>query len=158
VAAAGADHVLIDDGSPLPLPWSGGPDRVLDLVGAQTVVDSLRLVARGGTVCVAGSLSGWLVPGFEPIAMVPSGTRLTAFHSKDAAGEAGAAALQHIVRAVEAGLYRPNLDRVFDLGQAAEAHRYMENNDATGKVVLLPRAAQEITAAPTDRRRSDGDR
>src|SRR5689334_13351159 len=66
--AAGAGHVLIDHGSPL-----GAADYVLDLVGARTAVDSLRLVGRGGTVCVAGSLSGWLIPDFEPIAMIPSG-------------------------------------------------------------------------------------
>jgi len=37
-----------------------------DLVGASTAVDSLHLVRRGGTVCMTGSLSGWLIPSFEP--------------------------------------------------------------------------------------------
>jgi NADPH:quinone reductase-like Zn-dependent oxidoreductase len=46
--------------------------------------------------------------------------------------------LQRIVDAVAAGRYRPNVDRVFDLDEMAEAHRYMENNQATGKVILLP--------------------
>lgn len=137
--AAGAGHVVVDDGGPLRLPWPEGPSHVLDLVGADTVVDSLRLAGRGGTVCVAGSLSGWLVRDFEPIAMIPSGARLTAFHSNDATGRAGAATLQRVVRNVEAGVYRPNVDRVFDLDDIAAAHRYMEGNQATGKVVLLPR-------------------
>ena len=113
------------------------PDHVLDLVGASTVVDSLRLVRRGGTVCVAGSLSGWLIQDFEPIAMIPSGTRLTAFHSDDAKGSAGAAVLQRVVRNVEAGVYRPNIDRVFGLDDIVAAHRYMEDNQAAGKVVML---------------------
>src|SRR5205807_1855433 len=68
LSAAGVDHVLLDDGSPLHIPWAAGPSHVLDLVGTSTVVDSLRLVRRGGTVCVAGSLSGWLIRDFEPIA------------------------------------------------------------------------------------------
>jgi NADPH:quinone reductase-like Zn-dependent oxidoreductase len=110
-----------------------------DLVGASTVAGSLRLVRRGGTVCVAGSLSGWLIRDFEPIAMIPSGTRLTAFHSDDAKGSAGAAVLERVVRNVEAGSYRPNIDRVYGLGDVAEAHGYMEDNRATGKVVMLPR-------------------
>ena len=139
LTAAGADHVLIDDGGSLASVhaiWPEGPDFVLDLVGASTAVDSLRLVRRGGTVCVAGSLSGWLMQDFEPIAMIPSGTRLTAFHSDNLKGSAPV--LQRIVHEVEAGVYRPNVDRVFGLDDIAEAHQYMENNQATGKVVVVP--------------------
>ncbi len=140
--AVGADHVLVEDGGSLSARvrevWPEGPDHVLDLVGARTAVDSLRLVRRGGTVCVAGSLSGWLIPDFEPIAMIPPGTKLTAFHSDTLRGSAGAAVLRQIVHEVEKGLYRPNIDRVFDLGDIAAAHRYMENDEATGKVVVLP--------------------
>jgi NADPH:quinone reductase-like Zn-dependent oxidoreductase len=90
----------------------------------------------GGTVCVAGSLSGWLLPDFEPIAMIPSGTRLTAFHSDDVKGSA--AMLRRIVHEVEAGVYRPNLDRVFGLDDIVAAHRYMGNDEARGKVVVVP--------------------
>jgi NADPH:quinone reductase-like Zn-dependent oxidoreductase len=138
LTAAGVDHVLLDDGGPLRLPWPQGASHVLDLVGAVTAVDSLRLVRRGGTVCVAGSLSGWLIRDFEPIAMIPTGTRLTAVHSDDAKGSAGTAVLQRIVRNVEVGVYRPNIDRVFGLDNLAEAHRYMEANQAAGKLVMLP--------------------
>jgi NADPH:quinone reductase-like Zn-dependent oxidoreductase len=143
LTAAGVDHVLIDAGGGSVAArvheiWPGGPDHVLDLVGASTVTDSLRLVRRGGTVCVAGSLSGWLVPGFEPIAMIPSGTRLTAFHSNDLRGSAGASVLQRIVREVEAGTYRPHLERVVGLDDVAAAHRYMESSAGAGKLVLVP--------------------
>jgi NADPH:quinone reductase-like Zn-dependent oxidoreductase len=142
LAAAGADHVLLDEGGSLAprvhAIWPEGPDHVLDLVGTSTVVDSLRLVRRGGTVCVSGSLSGWLLPDFEPIAMIPSGTRLTAFHSDTMKGDAGAAALRQVVHEVEAGVYRPNIDRVFGLDDIVAAHRYMEDDRATGKVVVMP--------------------
>ena len=142
LTAAGVDHVLVDDGGPLATSlhsvWPEGPDCVLDLVGAQTAVESLRLVRRGGTVCVSGSLSGWLIREFEPIAMIPSGTKLTSFHSDSMKGSAGATVLQRIIDEVEAGVYRPNVDRVFAMGDIADAHRYMENNLATGKVVVVP--------------------
>jgi NADPH:quinone reductase-like Zn-dependent oxidoreductase len=142
LTVAGVDHVLVDEDGSLAASvhamWPDGPDHVLDLVGASTAVDSLRLVRRGGTVCVAGSLSGWLIPDFEPIAMIPSGTRLTAFHSDDFKGSAGATVLQRVIREVEAGVYRPNVDRVFGLDDIVAAHRYMESNHATGKVVVLP--------------------
>ncbi len=129
------DHVLVGEASVREI-WPDGPDWVLDLVGASTVVDSLHLVRPGGTVCVAGSLSGWLIPDFQPIAMIPSGARLTAFHSDTMKGATGV--LQRIVREVEAGVYRPNVDRVFDLEDIADAHRYMEDDRATGKVVMIP--------------------
>ncbi|WP_410586836.1 zinc-binding dehydrogenase [Amycolatopsis sp. lyj-23] len=138
-AAALTAHALIDDGGPLTALtrlWPEGPDWVLDLVGARTAVESLHLVRRGGTVCVAGSLSGWLVPDFEPIAQMPSGTKLTAFHSDNLKGATGV--LQRIVTEVEAGTYRPHVDRVFALDDIAAAHRYMEEDRAAGKLVVLP--------------------
>jgi NADPH:quinone reductase-like Zn-dependent oxidoreductase len=142
LAAAGADYAFVDDGGSLTASlhaiWPEGPDYVLDLVGASTAVDSLRLVRRGGTVCVAGSLSGWVIPDFEPVAMIASGTKLTAFHSNDIKGSAGAALLQQVIREVEAGVYRPNIDRVFGLADIVAAHRYMENNQAMGKLVAVP--------------------
>ncbi|MFD4190567.1 zinc-binding dehydrogenase [Amycolatopsis thermoflava] len=138
-AALAADHVLVDDGGPLTIAaWPDGPDHVLDLVGTSTALDSLRLVRPGGTVCVAGSLSGWLIPAFEPIAMIPTGTRLTAFHSDTLRGAAGAAVLQRVVDQVEAGVHHPHVDRVVSLDEIAEAHRHMEDDQATGKVVLVP--------------------
>ena len=142
LTAAGVDYAIVDEGGSLAASvqalWPQGPDFVLDLVGASTAVESLRLVRRGGTVCVAGSLSGWLIAEFEPVAMIPSGTRLTAFHSDDIKGRAGAAALQRVIREVEAGVYRPNVDRVFGLGDIVAAHRYMEGDQAAGKLVMLP--------------------
>ena len=142
LTAAGVDHVVLDTGEPLAPRlreiWPDGPDHVLDLIGARTTLESLQLARRGGTVCVTGSLSGWLLKEFEPIAMIPSGTRLTAFHSDTLKGSAGAAVLQRVVREVEAGVYRPNVDRVFALSDIVAAHRYMENDQATGKVVMRP--------------------
>jgi NADPH:quinone reductase-like Zn-dependent oxidoreductase len=150
LTAAGASQVLIDDGQSVGADvralWPGGPDYVLDLVGAATAVDSLRLTRRGGTVCVSGSLSGWTIPDFEPIAMIPSGTRLTSFHSDTLKGSAGAEALQRVVHQVEAGVYQPHVDRTFTLDDMAAAHRYMESDQATGKVVMLPLGAVRARA------------
>jgi NADPH:quinone reductase-like Zn-dependent oxidoreductase len=142
LTAAGVDHVLVDDGGSLAASvhaiWPQGPDYVLDLIGTSTAVDSLRLVRRGGTVCMTGTLSGWLIPDFEPVDMIPSGTKLTAFHSDNIKGSAGTTMMRRVIDQVEAGVYRPNLDRVFSLDDIVAAHRYMENNQATGKVVVLP--------------------
>jgi NADPH:quinone reductase-like Zn-dependent oxidoreductase len=139
---AAADHAFIDGDGSLAASvhgvWPEGPDSVLDLIGTDTIVDSLHLVRRGGTVCMTGSLSGWTIPDFEPIAMIPPGARLTAFHSDSLKGGAGAAVLQRIIRQVEAGVCRPSIDRVFSLGDIVAAHEYMEGNHAAGKLVVLP--------------------
>jgi NADPH:quinone reductase-like Zn-dependent oxidoreductase len=87
---------------------------------------------------MSGSLSGWAIQDFEPVAMIPSGTRLTAFHSDHLKGSAGTAVLQRIIRQVEAGACRPAIDRVFALDDIVAAHEYMESNQATGKVVVVP--------------------
>ncbi|RSD16810.1 zinc-binding dehydrogenase [Amycolatopsis eburnea] len=139
-AALTTDHAVVDDGASVAAGvraiWPSGPDHVLDLVGARTAVDSLRLVRPGGTVCVAGSLSGWVIPELEPIAAIPSGTKLTAFHSDTLKGNA--AVLRRIVDAVEAGRCPSHLDRVFALDDIVAAHRAMEGDEGTGKFVVVP--------------------
>jgi NADPH:quinone reductase-like Zn-dependent oxidoreductase len=114
-------------------------DYVLDLIGAHSALGSLYLVKPGGTVCVVGMLSyDWVIEAFEPVAMIPSGAKLTTFHSEDLAGAAGRAPLAQIARGIEHGTYHANVDRVFPLDQITDAHRYMEANQATGKVVIQP--------------------
>ena len=136
----GVDHVVVDTGTvaeQVRRVCGDGPEYVLDLVGANTVLDSMRLAAAGGTVCMTGMLSNtWLIPDFEPVATIPSGTKLTVFQSEDLRGAAGAGPLQRIVDKVASGVYGPNVDRVFALEEIAQAHRYMEANSATGKVVV----------------------
>ena len=140
LTAGGADHAIVDTGTvadAVRAVYPGGPERVLDLVGPPTLAESLRVAGRGGAVCVTGTLSGtWVMPDFEPVSMIPTGTTLTAFHSDGIAGAAGAAALREIAGGVTDGRYRANLDRVFPLEEIAAAHRYMEENRAAGKVVV----------------------
>ena len=40
---------------------------------------------------------------------------------------------------VEAGRYRVNIDRTFEIDEIGDAHRYMEANRAVGKLVVLTR-------------------
>lgn len=51
----------------------------------RAVLETLRVLRPGATACNSGSLSDtWVIPDFEPIAMIPSGRKLTAFHSNEA--------------------------------------------------------------------------
>ena len=69
--------------------------------------------------------------------MMPSTVRLTIYTSETITATNGTAALQHIVDGVAAGRYRPNLHKVFQLDEIAAAHRYMEENRGTGKLVVV---------------------
>jgi NADPH:quinone reductase-like Zn-dependent oxidoreductase len=118
----------------------GGCDAAVDLIGGPAVLDTLRLLRPGATVCNSGSLSNsWIIPNFEPIAMIPSGRKLTVFHS-DSVHDArsGGPLLRAVIEQVERGEVSPRIDGVYRLEQTADAHRRMAANEATGKLVVLP--------------------
>jgi len=118
-----------------------GADGVVDLIGARAVLDSLAVVRRGGTVCNSGLLGGeWVIDDFQPIENIPSGRKLTAYHS-DEAGDAsiGGPLLRAVVEQVERGDVDPVIDTVYALDEIAEAHRRMAAGAATGKLVVLTR-------------------
>jgi hypothetical protein len=71
-------------------------------------------------------------------------------------GSAGTTVLRRVVREVEAGVYRPNVDRVFGLDDIVAAHQYMEGNQAAGKLVMLPGTPPERQLRPGITRRRRG--
>ncbi|WP_245699641.1 zinc-binding dehydrogenase [Streptomyces roseifaciens] len=139
----GADQVILDRGGSIGehvrAIWRDGADRVLDLVGGGTVLDSLRVLAPGGSVCNSGILSDtWVMPAFEPLEDIPSGATLTTFSSSAInTGAWARLALQDILGQVETGSCRSVIDRIFPLEELAAAHHHMETNQALGKVVAV---------------------
>jgi NADPH:quinone reductase-like Zn-dependent oxidoreductase len=121
----------------------GGADGAVDLIGGPAVLETLRLLRPGATACNAGSLSNtWMIPDFEPIAMIPSGRKLTAFHSNDAHdARVGGPLLRAVVEQVERGELSPSIDAVYTLEQTIDGHRRMAADEAMGKLVVLPHAA-----------------
>ena len=76
----------------------------------------------------------WTMKDFTPMGDIPSLGRLTVYmgESKNLSKEL----LQEFINEVEQGTIQLNIDRVFMLSQVAEAHQYMEDNRAKGKVVV----------------------
>jgi len=136
--AAGARHVLIDDGSVVEQArarYAQGYDRVLELVGASTLLDSLRATRRGGIVCMTGMLGGqWVLPEFHPMGDVPTGVKLTSYSGES--GDISAAQLQAYIGGVESGALQVRLGPVFPFERLPEAHRLMDDNRANGKIVV----------------------
>jgi NADPH:quinone reductase len=79
-----------------------GVEAAIELVGTNTLRDTLRATAPHGVVCFTGMLSNeWTVADFYPIDYIPSGVRLTAY-SGDAA-DLPVGVLQAYLDAVAAG-------------------------------------------------------
>jgi NADPH:quinone reductase-like Zn-dependent oxidoreductase len=136
----GADDVLIDDGNlsgQVKNKYKPGVDKVLELVGTSSLKDSLKCVRAGGVVCMTGMLAEqWAIKDFAPMDYIPATVHLTVYDSGQIRIEAGH--FQSFIGEVEKGIIRLNVSKVFSLHQIAEAHKLMESNRASGKIVVLP--------------------
>jgi NADPH:quinone reductase-like Zn-dependent oxidoreductase len=116
-------------------------DAVLDLVGNSTILDSLDMLRRGGTACLAGFLGGLdPVPDFNPLLRMPSGVNMNFFGSF-VFGTPGFplsdVPLQDIARQVADGRLDATPSHVFSFNEVHEAHRLMEAASAGGKMVVV---------------------
>ncbi|WP_281615888.1 zinc-binding alcohol dehydrogenase family protein [Flammeovirga sp. SubArs3] len=135
----GADKVIIDNGEihqKLREEYSNGVDKVLELIGTQTLKDSLKCIRTKGTVCMTGILgNSWSFDHFEPMGDIPSLGRLTVYMGE--ASNINTSMLHEFIQAVEKGEIKLNIDKVYSLNEVAEAHQYMEDNKAKGKIVVV---------------------
>ena len=136
--AAGADEVWVDDGSlanQISAARSAPYDRVLELIGASTLRDSLRCVGRGGIVCMTGILGGeWVLNDFHPMGDVPTAVKLTSYSGE--AADITQQQLQGYVDLVEQGQLEVKTGPIFKFEDLAEAHKLMDANQAGGKIVV----------------------
>ena len=134
----GARHVIIDDGSihnKVRELFPRGINKVLELIGTKTLKDSLQCIGNKGYVCMTGILGNeWTMKEFSPMGDIPSMGRLTVYmgDSENLKKEH----LQEFIDAVAKGEVNLNIDRVFKLNEVADAHSYMEDNQAKGKLVV----------------------
>lgn len=134
----GADHVVIDNGSIYPQIkeiYPKGVNKVLELIGTRTLKDSLKCIAAKGIVCMTGILGNeWTMKEFTPMGDIPSLGKLTVYmgDSENLSKEL----LQEFIDEVKLGNIKLNIDREFKLSQVAEAHQFMEENKAKGKIIV----------------------
>ena len=137
--ASGADQVFIDDGSiaeqvrgAYPL----GVDKVLELVGTTTLLDSLLCARQRGIVCMAGMVGNrWSFGSFTPMDAIPTAVSLTTY--ANAPEDFKLTPLQKLVGQIAAGTLHVQAGMTFHLDEIVEAHRCMEDNKAGGKIVVL---------------------
>jgi NADPH2:quinone reductase len=117
-----------------------GVDLILDAVGKPTFEEGLRCLALFGHLILYGRAGGAPEPlnvaalsakslkvsGF----MVPTVTRNFPEKTRDSA--------RRCFALMQEGRLKLHIGKTFPLAQAAEAHRYLESRQSTGKLVLLP--------------------
>ena len=117
-----------------------GADLILDAVGKPTFEEGLRCLAAFGHLILYGRAGGPTDPlnvatlsaksqkvsGF----MVPTVTRNFPEKTRESA--------EHCFRLMREGKLKLHIGKTFPLAQAADAHRYLESRQSTGKLVLLP--------------------
>jgi NADPH:quinone reductase len=138
---AGADEVVRSDGS-----WKdeakelsgGGVDVVLDPVGGDRFLDSMRSLAEGGRLVVVG-FTGGSIPEVKVNRLLLNNTEVVGagwgayvMPKPDLNREIGTA----VNRLVGEGFVRPIVGARFRPEQAADALKLIDERAATGKVVL----------------------
>jgi NADPH:quinone reductase len=136
---AGADEVLRADG-----PWKdeakelGGADIVLDPVGGERFIDSLRSLREGGRVVVVG-FTGGSIPEVKVNRLLLRNTEVVGagwgayvMSKPDVTREIGRA----IGDLIDRGVVRPIVGERYPLERAADALTAIDERRATGKVVL----------------------
>lgn len=138
---AGADEVVRSDG-----PWKdqakelsgGGVDVVLDPVGGDRFLDSLRALGEGGRLVVVG-FTGGSIPEVKVNRLLLNNTEVVGagwgayvMGKPDLSREIGAAIDDLITK----GTVRPVVGERYPLERAADALKLIDRRGATGKVVL----------------------
>lgn len=137
--AAGATHVIVDDGviaDKARAIHPDGYDRILELIGTATLLDSLQAACRGGIVCMTGILGGkWVLKDFQPMGDIPTGVKLTSYSGE--ASDIARETLQRYVSLVESNELVLKLGPNFHFANLREAHTVMDENMANGKIVIV---------------------
>ncbi len=119
-----------------------GVNAILDFIGAPYWNDNLHVLKRGGRLVIIGLLGG--VKGELDMgailrkAITVTGTTLRPMPLPQKSALT-AAFSGYALKLLEKGVLKPVIDRTFPLSEAAAAHRYMESNANTGKIVLAVR-------------------
>jgi len=117
----------------------GGVDVVLDMVGASYFARNLEALKTGGRIVyIAAQAGGMLEVPVMKLMMkraVITGSTLRP-RSADEKARLAAEVERVVWPWIEAGKFRPVIDRTFPLAKAAEAHAHLEGGAHFGKVVL----------------------
>jgi NADPH:quinone reductase-like Zn-dependent oxidoreductase len=140
--AAGADHVIVTEEQNLAarvkeVTHGKGARIIFDPIGGPELESLAQAAAQGGTIFVYGALS----PEPSPYPLFPALMKSLKFQGYTLFELTQNASLrqkatQYVYQGIESGKFVPKIDRTFTLSEIVDAHRYMEENQQIGKIVV----------------------
>lgn len=127
-----ADEIILDDGE---LAGKISATKVLDLIGAKNLLDTLKTVTPGESafVCNTGVLGGVeILNNFSPIVDIPNGVYLTGFFSNTPTQKV----VDEIFNFMNENKLTPCVGKVFDFENLREALIAQDSGAVNGKIVV----------------------
>lgn len=107
-----------------------GVDVVVEHVGPAVFGQCLKALRRGGRLVTCGATTGPTTAIDLQLMFAKHLTVMGSFMG-------GIGETPEVLRLLELGLIKPIVDKTFALGDAANAHRRMEQSQQMGKIVLV---------------------
>jgi NADPH:quinone reductase-like Zn-dependent oxidoreductase len=138
----GAAHVIATAEEDLPariraITNGKGARVIFDPVAGKGIELLAQAAALGGTIFEYGALAMEPTP-FPLYTALSKGLLVQGYTVREilSVPERKAKGEKYVYDHIEAGDFKPLIDRVFPLDQIVEAHRYMESNQQIGKIVV----------------------
>ncbi|RYY08263.1 MAG: NAD(P)H-quinone oxidoreductase, partial [Cytophagaceae bacterium] len=116
-----------------------GIDVILDMIGGDYTPKNLRLLRDDGRLVFINAMQGAKAE-FDAMQVMSRRLTITGSTLRPRSAEfkatLAAAVEQHVWPLIEAGQFRPVIDRTFPLAEAAAAHQRLESSAHIGKIVL----------------------
>jgi NADPH:quinone reductase-like Zn-dependent oxidoreductase len=142
LSSAGAAHVIATEEQDFlarvnEITGGKGARIIFDPIAGKGVELLAQAAAPGGTIFEYGRLAPEPTP-FPLFAALHKGLAIRGYTIREILSipELKANAEKYVFDRIEAGDFKPRIDRVFPLDQIVEAHRYMESNEQIGKIVV----------------------
>ncbi|KAK8215349.1 hypothetical protein M8818_001970 [Zalaria obscura] len=136
----GAERVFVDSGEvakEVRKAYPEGVNKVLELVGTSSILDSLQCLGMHGICCMTGIVGNkWHLEHFNPMEGIPTGVYLGTYAGGP--DDFMNTPLQELVDQIAEGSLKINIGKTFKLDEIVEAHTVLEQNTAGGKIVVLP--------------------
>ena len=138
----GAAHVIATEeedfiGRITQITGGKGARVIFDPIAGKGVELLAQAAALGGTIFEYGALASGPTP-FPLFAALSKGLSIRGYTLREVLSvpKLRAKAEQYVFDHVQAGSFKPRIDRVFPFAEIVEAHRYMESNEQIGKIVV----------------------
>jgi NADPH:quinone reductase-like Zn-dependent oxidoreductase len=139
---AGADYVIATEEEDFlarvkEITGGNGARVIFDPIGGKGIERLAQVAAVGGTIFEYGALAPGPTP-FPLFIALSKGLSIRGYTLREilSAPPLKTKAVKFVFDHVQAGDFKPRIDRVFPFSEIVEAHRYMESNEQIGKIVV----------------------